>query len=230
MNKCLTHNLVISLSLQWITQRKIPYALLFMAIFSTTSGCQLTTPTTVEEAKFSNYYLWLKNLSNQELLTEITLQKENISANYDAANINLVLLYALPGSPIYNPYTAKTILNNFDPTPALASQISTADFAFISLLTDQLNQQILTSNKLLMTKQLVLENETNYNYERSVQQTAITKLSKQIAQLKRIELDIESNLDGKLTHDQQSNQPANLPSKKADDLKTEDHNNIENNN
>ena len=208
----LPHFPVISLGLHNAKKQNLCRILFFLTIMSVTSGCQLTAPATIEEAKYSNYYLWLKNLSNQELLTEIALQKDNISANYDAANINLVLLYALPSSPIYNPYTAKTLLNNFDPTPELASQISTADFAFISLLTDQLNQQILTSNKLLMTKQLVVENESNYNVERSVQRTEISKLSKQIAQLKRIELDIESNVGEKPESRQNMNQqPNNAP-------------------
>lgn len=154
------------------------------------SACQITPTTPAEPASYNNYYLRLKSLNKTELLNEIALQKDNINANYQAANLNLVLLYALPSSPIYNPYTAKTLLNNFAPTLEQATHLSSTDFAFITLLKDQLNQQIYTSNKLIVVKQQLQENKDHYLQSSNNYQVTIDKLTQQIALLKKIELNI----------------------------------------
>ncbi len=153
-------------------------------------ACQLTQPLP-QKTLVSDYYLWIKNLSKQELSEEIAQQQQNLSAGLSDANIHLILLYALPESPVYNPYTAKTLLNNFSITEQ-AQYLSSHDFGLLSLLRDLLNQQIITANKLLLVKQSKQENDSAQQTLIEEKQAAIDKLEQQIAQLKRIELTIEN--------------------------------------
>ena len=168
--------------------------LLLLLGFINLSGCQLTE-VTKNDSQYSHYYLWLKSLSSKELLEETHKQKENINNGYFDAEVNLSLLYALPNSPIYNPYTAKTTLNKLTIPPEQAVQISAADFGFISMMKDQLNQQILTLNKLILTEQLSQENQTRLKgkeTEHASLMVQFQKLKQQINQLKKIEFDINN--------------------------------------
>ncbi|GAA6203623.1 hypothetical protein [Thalassotalea sp. SU-HH00458] len=167
---------------------------LLLLFFIHLTGCQLTEKSN-DDSQYSHYYLWLKSLSNQELLKETDKQKQNITDGYFKAEVNLALLYALPNSPIYNPYTAKTTLNKLTIPPEQAVQMSAADFGFISMMKDQLNQQILTLNKLILTEQLSQENQSllqSKAAERSSLMSQIQKLKQQINQLKKIEIDINN--------------------------------------
>lgn len=167
---------------------------LILLMFVHLTGCQLTEKN-INDSQYSHYYLWLKSLSNQELLKETDKQKQNITGGYFDAEVNLALLYALPNSPIYNPYTAKTTLNKLTIAPEQAVQMSAADFGFISMMKDQLNQQILTLNKLILTEQLSQENQSLLQSKTSEQaslMSQIQKLKQQINQLKKIEIDINN--------------------------------------
>lgn len=170
------------------------YCLLLIAVFINLSGCQLTESSR-DGSQYSHYYLWLKSLSSEELLAETHKQKQNIDSGFFDAEVNLALLYSLPNSPIYNPYTAKTTLNKLTISPQQAVQISAADFGFISMMKDQLNQQILTLNKLIITEQLSQENQTllkGKETEHAALQIQYQKLKQQINQLKKIEFDINN--------------------------------------
>ena len=156
----------------------------------TISGCQLLgdlnnnkVESNSDTVNFSHYYLWIKSLKNDEILQEITQQKNNKESGYTQADVQLIMLYSLPTSPIHNPYTAKTLLNDYPLTPYIETTFSDTDFAFIVMLKDQLNQQL-----------LILEQLTNYVgvYQQSksvnaAQQLKIDQLNKQILQLKKIE-------------------------------------------
>jgi hypothetical protein len=172
----------------------LKYYVLLFAICVNLSGCQLTE-TSNNESQYSHYYLWLKSLSSKELLVETDKQKHNINSGYLDAEVNLALLYSLPNSPIYNPYTAKTTLNKLTIVPQQAIHISAADFGFISMMKDQLNQQILTLNKLILTEQLYQENQTMLEGKETAYAALIIqfkKLKKQINQFKKIEFDINN--------------------------------------
>jgi hypothetical protein len=89
----------------------------------------------------------------------------------------------LPTSPIYNLYTAKKLLNEYPLAPYSETTFSTTDLAFIVMLKEQLNQQL-----------LLLEKITNYKgvYTQSKklntsQQLKIDQLNEQTIQLKKIE-------------------------------------------
>jgi hypothetical protein len=172
----------------------LKYSTLIFAVFFNLSGCQLTEVSR-NDSQYSHYYLWLKSLSSNELLEETTKQKQNISSGYFDAEVNLALLYSLPNSPIYNPYTAKTTLNKLAIEPEQAIQISAADFGFISMMKDQLNQQILTLNKLILTEQLSQETQTllkGKETEHAELMLKFQKIKQQINQLKKIEFDINN--------------------------------------
>jgi len=143
------------------------------------SGCQVTQQQ-LNESQYSHYYLWIKSLSAKELLNEVNLQKQNIASGYYVAQMNLALLSALPKSPVYNPYTAKTKLNILAVNASQTTQISAADFGFITLLKDQLNQQILTLNKLLLSEQLSQEQQVTLQGKLAEN----TNLAKQLVILK----------------------------------------------
>ena len=168
---------------------KLSTILLWLLI---SSGCQLTQKQPTED-QYSHYYLWIKSLSSNELLNESIKQKQNISGGYYNAEVNLAMLYALPKSPLYNPYTAKTKLNQLTLQPNQAVQMSSANFGFITMMKDQLNQQILTLNKLLLTKQALQEHQAALKGKVTEHKTLMLKslkLKQQIIQLKNIELDI----------------------------------------
>ncbi|WP_114327585.1 hypothetical protein [Candidatus Colwellia aromaticivorans] len=147
------------------------------------SGCQLLSDSNSNKVDFSDYYLWIKSLSDDEIVEEIFQQKSNKQSGYAQADVQLIMLYSLPDSPIHNPYTAKTLLNDYPLVPYSETTFSTTDLAFVVMLKDQLNQQL-----------LLLEQLTNYKgaYQQSKkvnleQQLKIDQLNKQIIQLKKIE-------------------------------------------
>lgn len=157
--------------------------LIITLLLSALSGCQLLPYSNSDKVDFSHYYLWIKSLNDEEVAQEIIQQKSNKQSGYAKADLQLIMLYSLPNSPIYNPYTAKTKLNDFQLEPYNDAIFNATDLAFIVMLKDQLNQQL-----------LLLEQLDNYKsaYQQSkkvntAQQLKITQLNKQIIQLKKIE-------------------------------------------
>ncbi len=151
------------------------------------SACQIL-PNQTEPFSYSHYYLWLKTLSTAELTTEIStlkqsreVQKAQVSDNSD---IKLLLLHSLPNSPIYQPYRAKTLLNQY---PLSANNSAANDnLALMILLKDQLNAQL-----LLLEKHQQVDRK---NQRQLGQQTIlIQQLKKQLTQLKKIEKNINEH-------------------------------------
>ena len=163
------------------------------------SACQLNNQQhsnvliATNTVNFGQYYLSLKNLSSDELKTEIAQQQLKKSQGSIEAEINLLLLHSLPNSPIHNAYSAKSQLNEQLKTHK-NYQFNPADLAFITLLKDQLNQQLYLfqqvinqelANDALSAKNRV-ENKKRQN-EIAALKLTVTQLSKQITQLKTIE-------------------------------------------
>ena len=156
--------------------------LVFFLIISL-SGCHLLNENQSKQVDYSHYYLWIKSLNDDEIRQEIQQKIRSRDSGYPAANLQLIMLYSLPNSPAHNPYTAKTMLNDYPLAPYVEASFSTTDLAFIVMLKDQLNQQL-----------LLLEQLTNYKgaYQQSqkfndAQQLKIDQLNEQIIQLKKIE-------------------------------------------
>lgn len=184
----------------------------------TLSACQ-STPEKVKAQpivlNYSHYYLWIKTLPETELRFEIAAQKKLLAAIDTAKNhtqnhtqskliqksftpihAKIMLLHSLPNSPIYQPYAAKTLLNNVnfldsdsehnlsnnnpDHNGHYANGESFYNLAFMLLLKDQLNAQL----KLLKT-QAAIQTKAKQQYES--QGSVIIQLEEQLLQLKKIE-------------------------------------------
>jgi len=172
--------------------------ILYICALCLLSACQLSNFPFVDEAKnaksttqntkFSDYYLQIKELDESNLVEEISLQKISANAGNLTAEIKLILLYSLPGSPIHNPYTAKSMLNEQLINDELS--LSGEDFALFSLLKDQLNQQLLLFQKLI-EKELAQDQQNKVGKKQLVTikrlNEKISQFSQQIEQLKNIE-------------------------------------------
>lgn len=123
---------------------------LILSVFWLLVGCQTTqmqTPTTTQRMPtYGDYYLWIKTLNNDELLLEIEQQRHKLEDYSSDADIHIMLLHSLPESPIYNPYEAKTILNELQ-LQYIQSRYNPTNLSLITLLRDLLNEQLLTIQK-----------------------------------------------------------------------------------
>jgi len=139
---------------------------------------------------FSNYYLWIKSLNEDEIAQEIIEQKNNKQSGYAKADVQLIMLYSLPNSTVHNPYTAKTMLNDYPLEPYNDSTLNSTDLAFIVMLKDQLNQQLLLLEQLTNYKGAYQQSKkVNIAQQLKINQSneKINQLNKQIIQLKKIE-------------------------------------------
>ncbi len=176
-----------------------------MVISLCLSACQLNNqnfPNNIlvtNTVNFGQYYLALKNLSGSELQPEIELQRQKKSQGSIEAEINLILLHSLPSSPSHNAYTAKSQLNRL-----LKDHnnyyLSAADEAFISLLKDQLNQQLFLFQKVINQELAHDKQAAKFQLKEKKQsskiaelESMITQLTKQIEQLKKIEQTISEH-------------------------------------
>ena len=106
------------------------------------------------------------------------------------ANMQLIMLYSLPNSPIHNPYTAKAQLNNYSLESHEHSVFNASDLAFVIMLKDQLNQQLLILEELNNYKGAYKQSKNLIavqQIEISEAKKTITQLNKKIIQLKKIE-------------------------------------------
>jgi hypothetical protein len=168
------------------------------------SGCQLTTHSDAQVSNvddnqaiysenykdYGQYYVYLKTLSRQDLVAEIDKQKNILAAGEKNTRMNIILLYSLPNSPIYNAYTAKTVLNKYIQSNSV-DLISRHNKAFVNLLKDQLNQQIKLFEKIQLMENNTQMNEDTLS-EISKLEAEIADLLKKIDQLRNIEKAISS--------------------------------------
>ena len=144
---------------------------------------------------FGQYYLSIKQLTSSELVNEIEKQKNKINSHNEnkhmQAKMNLILLYSLPRSPIHNPYTAKANLNKFT-KQYFNYQHNPADSALITLLKDQLNQQ-LSLFKQLISQEIMQEEKLQQQQKIVELEQQRSQLEQQITQLKTIEKNLNKN-------------------------------------
>ncbi|MCW8833865.1 MAG: hypothetical protein OQK09_13005 [Colwellia sp.] len=191
-------NLILT-KLNQYTRSKYQHLILAIVIGFSVSACQLTGETPASNGVVANtinygqYYLALKNLSESELQKEIAQQRIKKSQGSIEAEINLILLHSLPNSPTHNVYNAKSQLNEQLKTHK-NYHFSPADKAFISLLRDQLNQQLYLFQKMI-NQELAQDKQTaKYRLNEKKHLDKITELelmveqlTKKITQLKKIE-------------------------------------------
>jgi hypothetical protein len=189
-NKSKPANLVVFLQLMVAT---------FLIVLS---GCQSTRDSRLsghdnlenQELNYGQYYLLLSQFNEQQLMDEIhQLPPSQVDETKSlASNLTIewqlksVLLYALPKSPVHNPFTAKTKLNQLSLDAAI---LTPADFALFSMLKEQLNQQVLLLNKLTLAKKS--HDKVKQKYLK--QQIEFQHLQQQIIQLKKLEANINEH-------------------------------------
>ncbi|WP_448547535.1 hypothetical protein [Thalassotalea fusca] len=165
-------------------------SLFMLALAGLLSACQSITGAPTPESDASHYYLWIKTLSDEELAAEITRQKQNKLNGVANTDLLLVMLHSLPNAPIHNPYTAKAQLNTYQLEPYNHAIFTPKDLAFIVMLKDQLNQQLLLLKELENYQGAYHQAQSliaKQDKQLSQQQLKITQLNKQIVQLKKIE-------------------------------------------
>lgn len=183
--------------------------LCLVALLLSVSACEVTPPKNTNIPTYGDYYLWLKTLDNDELLQEIEQQKKNQDVRSPDADIYVLLLHSLPQSPIYNPYTAKTILNELQ-LQYVESRYNPTNLALITLLRDLLNEQLLTRQKqndikvqfnnaqnmlsALQKKSGIKDKKLVENTKEITElQQKVQMLEEQISQLHRIEKNINEH-------------------------------------
>ncbi len=176
------------------------------------SGCQSLNPFSDNtsndikihhNSRYGEYYLWLKSLSQTQLLAEIKQQKQSISDGFIGSKINLLLLSSLPDSPIYNVYSAKSLLNEMQ-KKSLLQPLSLSDQALLLVLKDQLNAQLFLYRDLEKNSQTIQQNNAQLAVQMQKQQLGVLQLNnkvnllqKQINQLKNIEKTINEHNEKK---------------------------------
>jgi hypothetical protein len=177
------------------TQGKI---LLIIFTFSfLLSGCQVLTNANKDTVGFTHYYLWIKSLNDEEIIQEIKHQKSNKELGLVKTDIQLIMLHSLPNSPIHNPYTAKTKLNDYQLGPNEETVFNTTDLAFVVMLKDQLNQQLLILESLNNYKGAYTQSNHLIDTQQSdiaLAKQKISQLNKKIIQLKKIEKAISKHV------------------------------------
>jgi hypothetical protein len=170
---------------------------IIILLASLSSACQMTDPvtdtkteTTDHSVKYSQYYLWLKTLSNKQLLLEEHKQLDLMTSQLNDKAVSqgkLILIYSLPNISFYQPYKAKRLLNEH----LLASNnMNKENLAFTMLLRDQLNTQLHLLEKEALFKQDFTKqsNEHHAIIEKLNQQ--LNHVNQQLILLKQIDQNI----------------------------------------
>mgnify|MGYP000727556428 CR=1 FL=1 len=185
--------------------RKSLFSALLLFISALLVGCQANNhypnnnTVATNTVNYGQYYLALKSLTDNEIQSEIAQQQIKKSQGSIEAEINLILLYSLPNSPVHNAYSAKSQLNK-QLKQHKNYQFSPSDQAFISLLKDQLNQQLFLFQKLInqeleQDNQSAMQRVKNKKQQNKIAKLELTvnQLTKQITQLKKIEKTISEH-------------------------------------
>jgi len=178
---------------------------MIVIFFIVLSGCQSTMDSRLsgndnienKDINYGQYYLLLTQFTKQQLIEEIhhlTLPQVD-ETNGIVSNLSIewqlksVLLYALPKSPVHNPYTAKSKLNQLSLGSLDAAILTPADFALFGMLKEQLNQQVLLLNKLSLAK----KSHDKVRQQYLKQQIEFQHLQQQMIQLKKLEATINEH-------------------------------------
>jgi hypothetical protein len=183
----------------------VSFLLLLLPVLT---GCQLLNTDNkshhVNSAplEYTGYYLSLVELNQAQIADKIhqhqlvslaesmlIKQDKNNSAETIEWQLKSALFFALPHSPVHNPFTAKSKLNQLSLITLSKNNLSQSDFAFFSMLKTQLNQQILQLNELSQEKKARQLIKQAYQF----QQQQLEVLQKQINQLRKIEHNINEH-------------------------------------
>jgi len=190
------HALGLNLKSESFRQTKQSLLLLCIIVLTTLlSACQLISPAVSDRAvkttSYSQYYLWLKTLDNEQILAEEHKQKSltadsSLQAS-SSSQSKLILIYSLPNTSLHQPYKAKRLLNEYLLTSGGKSK---ENLAFTILLRDQLNTQL-----HLLEKQNATDKECNKQLDEhhvliEQLQKQLNQVNQQLILLKKIEQNI----------------------------------------
>jgi hypothetical protein len=183
-----------------------------MALMTLLTGCELlkfdnyTTKLESNNINYTELYLSLTALSDEQISESIHQHQLMSQVNKDPNikeivgntspitwHLKSVLFFALPNSPVHNPFTAKSKLNQLSLDNLKETHLTSADFAFFSMLRTQLNQQILLLNALSAEKKTLQGMKQTYQIKSSKLQQQLQALQQQIIQLKKIESNINEH-------------------------------------
>ncbi|ALO35832.1 hypothetical protein CMT41_14710 [Colwellia sp. MT41] len=200
-----SNNLKVQILSTFITSKAVKYSTgsprwirpylsmgLIILLASLASACQMPPPATKtnDGVNYSQYYLWLKTLNKQEVLTEE--QKQHVLINQPLKGVNfsqgkLILIYSLANTPLHQPYKAKRLLNEH----LLASNnMSKENVAFTMLLRDQLNTQLYLLEKQARSSKKFSQQSDEHHAEIKQLNNQLNHVNQQLMLLKQIEQNI----------------------------------------
>ncbi|REL30683.1 hypothetical protein DXX94_08130 [Thalassotalea euphylliae] len=147
---------------------------------------------TIGQLNLSGYYQWLKGLEPEQLASEVALQQSRKTQDNPDADLFLLLLRSLPSTSIHNPYTAKAMLNQGEFNQYIYANVSPADLAFVTMLRDQLNQQLLLIQANEKTMEQSQQEIAKLTVKLAMYQQANTSLNEKLEQLKAIEAQLNA--------------------------------------
>jgi len=168
-----------------------------LAFLMTVSACNVTEPPatsvsiTNETTQFSQYYLWLKTLTDEQIFIEEDKQNALLNAQQVtvqiAAQSKLILIYSLSTGVLHQPYKAKRLLNEF---LLAGSSMSQENLAFTMLLRDQLNIQLkLREKHNNANKDFIKQSEDHHTLIEQLEQQ-LKQVNQQLILLKKIDQNI----------------------------------------
>lgn len=192
--------------------RKILNVSFIMVLIKLLAGCEIlkfdnyTTKLESNNINYTEFYLSLTALSDEQISESIHQHQLISQVNKDPNikeivgntspitwHLKSVLFFALSNSPVHNPFTAKSKLNQLSLDNLKETHLTSADFAFFSMLRTQLNQQILLLNALSAEKKTLQGMKQTYQIKSSKLQQQLQALQQQIIQLKKIESNINEH-------------------------------------
>jgi hypothetical protein len=192
--------------------RKILNVCFIIALMTLLASCELlkfdnaTTNPKSNNINYTGLYLSLTALSGEQIAESFHRHQLISQVNKDPNlkeiigntspitwHLKSVLFFALPNSPVHNPFTAKSKLNQLSLDSLKETHLTSADFAFFSMLRTQLNQQILLLNALSAEKKTLQRMKQAYQIKSSKLQQQLQALQQQIIQLKKIESNINEH-------------------------------------
>ncbi|PKH85394.1 hypothetical protein [Colwellia sp. Bg11-28] len=172
---------------------------LILLLTSLSTACQVTEPTVIthnektitnNSVEYSQYYLTLKTLNNKQLMSEEKKLQSLMTNQLNDKTLSqskLILLYSLPNPGLYQPYKAKSLLNEH----LLASnEMSQSNLAFIMLLRDQLNIQLRLLEKQSLSDKEYNEQNDKHNVTIEQLNQQLEHVNKQLILLKKIDKNI----------------------------------------
>ncbi|MFD2165065.1 hypothetical protein ACFSJY_02215 [Thalassotalea euphylliae] len=146
-----------------------------------------TQPNQTENTQLSLYYLWLKSLTKEELKTEYQDKLKQATEPLSEEQLHLLAIYSLPSSHVFSPYRAKSMLNNQPFNAYIESTQTPENRAFVSILRDQLNQQLLLMQRADNLNKKAKQTNAQLTLQLTMAQQASAALEKKLNQLKSIE-------------------------------------------